>query len=146
MRPKLQFVGTGIVINGNASVFVGSGPYQADILANVDTGEIRGSNDEINVEKKTAGFIITLPDVKIVILLCPVARKEIKEYACDVLVLEKKDVKLLSAIKPRLAILRGNLYDSRELAKKTGVQVIAAQPVIDLFSYNALGNQNYLLK
>lgn len=147
MRPKLLFVGSGVVVNtGNAAVFVGSGPFHADILASVDDGTVRGNHDEIVVEKKEAGFLVTIPDAKIIFLDKPVLKKQIKDHFADVVVLSNKEKKSLSILKPKLAILKGNIYDARELSKDTGVQVIAAQPEIDLFSYNALGDQKYLLQ
>jgi len=148
VRPKLQFVGTGVVISGKATVFVGKGPFQADIHANIEDGTVRGSHSEISVTKKKSSFIFALPDSKIAVVFKPVDRKEYKEYAADVIVLARKEEKLLALLKPKLAVLRGTMYDARELAAKTGVQVVAAQvgSVIDLFSYSALGEQKALSK
>ncbi len=144
---KLNFVGSGVLINtGSASVFVGSGPFQADVLASIDDGTIRGAHGEFVVEKKQSGFLITTASTKIAFLTNKILKKEVKEYSADVIIFDKKNDKTLGLLKPKLAILKGSLYDAREISKNTSVQVIAAQPEIDLFSYNALGNQKYLLQ
>lgn len=130
------------------TVFVGQGPFKADVHASTDDGTISGSHSEISVAKKKSGFIFALPESKIAVIFKPVDRKEFKEYAADVIVLARKEEKLLALLKPKLAVLRGTMYDARDLSAKTGVQVVAAQvnDIIDLFAYSAVGEQKALSK
>ena len=149
MRPKLQFVSTGVVINTeNASVFVGQGPFKANVHASTEDGTVHGAHSEIAVAKKKSGFVFTLPDSTIAVVFKPVDKKEAKEYAADVIVLARKEEHLLTVIKPKLAVLRSTMYDARDLASKTTVQVVAAKTndVIDLFTYSAVGEQKALSK
>ena len=149
MRPELQFVATGVVIRASsASVFVGSGPFAADVVASTDDGTVRGRHEKVGIVKKKQGFVITFPDVTIAVLAGLVEKKEVKEYGADVVILARKDEALVMGVRPKLAILRGTMYDARDLAVKTGVQVIAVQQrsIIDLFSYGALGEQKALSK
>jgi len=148
VRPKLQFLGNGVVILDSAKVFVGQGPFEADVHANTESGEVKGSHSEVAIAKKNSGFVLTFPDSTIAVVHKLVDRKEVKEYAADVIVLAEKQEKLLLLLKPNLAVLSGSLYAARELAAKTGVQVVAAQvgSVIDLLTYSAVGTQKHLSK
>ena len=99
---------------------------------------------------KKAGVIYRLTDCTITHLTAKPETKEIKEYKADVIIVQTKEIeKILSKLKPKLAILmHGEVDKARELHKKTGVQVIAAQneQTIDLYAYSALAEQKSLAK
>jgi len=113
--------------------------------------------DTIDIIKKDEGYLFKHPDGSIGYITNKV--KKMKDYQADVLVIAAhgQEEKLLTTLKPRLAILTtyshsmktGNpLYYARDLQKKTGVQTIAAHDelTVDLDSYSALSEQKALSK
>lgn len=124
MAPKIQFSGDSILI-------------KADDKAS-------------KVHSKKAGTIYQLSDCTIAHITGQVSAREIKEYKADVLILQhEQSEKIIAKLKPKLAILtNASLEKTRELHKKTGVQIITAKgnPTIDLFDYAALSEQKALSK
>ena len=99
---------------------------------------------------KKAGVIYRLTDCTITHLTAKPETKEVKEYAADVIIMQAINAeKIIAKLKPKLAILmHAEVYKARELHKKTGVQVIAAQDgqTVDLYAYSALPAQKSLAK
>jgi len=113
----------------------------------------------IQVIKKESGFQFKIPDGAITYVTDEIKLKDMKQYACEVMVLDAhgQDEQLILKIQPRLAILTGYdlsyynrkpVYLARELQKSTGVQTIAAKDdmTVDLYSYGALAEQKSLSK
>jgi Zn-finger protein len=99
---------------------------------------------------KKAGVIYLLTDCTITHLTSKPETKEVKEYLADVIILQTANTeKIITKLKPKLAILMHAEVDkARDLHKKTGVQVIAAQDgqTVDLCAYSALPAQKHLSK
>ncbi len=108
------------------------------------------TDKEPKAVSKKAGVIYRLSDCTITHLTAKPETKEIKEYAADVIILQTNNAeKIITKLKPKLAILmRAEVYKARELHKKTGVQVIAAQDgqTVDLYAYSAVAEQKALSK
>ncbi|MEM3154456.1 MAG: hypothetical protein QW165_02710 [Candidatus Woesearchaeota archaeon] len=150
MAPKIHFGQDAFLIHIREShILVGNGPgfMDVEIAATVKADGIEEKKNigDIIATKKKEGIIVRLPDTTISYVYAAGAKP--KEYEADVLVLTTPDEKLISKIRPKLCVLMNStLYDARELHKKTGVQVIAAQHglTIDLSDYNAMSQQKAL--
>ena len=113
----------------------------------------------IEIIRRDAGYTFKLPDCVLTYITDTVNLRKIKDYSCDILVLSvhQQHEKLITKLKPRLAILtyftlpmhkKNPLYLARELQQSTGVQTIAAHDglTVDLYAYSALAEQKSLAK
>lgn len=150
MAPKIHFGQDAFLIHIREShILVGNGPsfMDVEIAASIraDGIEEKKQIQDVVATKKKEGIVIQLPDSTISYVHA--ANAKAKEYQADVLVLATPDEKLISKIEPKLCVLMNStVYAARELHKKTGVQVIAAQHgmTIDLGDYNAMSKQKSL--
>lgn len=150
MAPKIHFGQDAFLIHiGESHILVGKGPsfMDVEIAASIraDGIEEKKTISDVVATKKKGGIIIQLPDTTISYVHAEGAKA--KEYQSDVLVLTIQDEKLISKMRPKLCVLMNStVYAARELHKKTGVQVIAAQHgmTIDLGDYNAMSKQKSL--
>ena len=154
MAPKLHFGQEAILIHAdNTHLLVGNGPsfMDVEIAATIkpDGTEEKKTIKNTTIYKKKEGVVVQHQDVIISYVNAEVSAKKAKEYQANVLILTKPQEKLIEKIKPKLVvIMNSNVYAARELNKKTGLQVIAAQQgtTIDLDDYSALSKQKALSK
>lgn len=152
MAPKIHFGQDAFLIHiKDSHILVGNGPSFMDVeiaaAIKPDGVEEKKYIQDVIATKKKEGIVIQLPEGTISYVHSAVHARKAKEYKSDVLILASPDEKIITKLQPKLCVLmNGTVYTARELHKKTGVQMIAAQhgTTIDLSDYNATSKQKSL--